>query len=145
MPHRKEKRNTIQRQVVLEELRKVKSHPTAAELYELVRRRLPRISLGTVYRNLDVLSELGTISRLDLGGSEARFDGDTKHHHHVRCVRCGRVDDVYDLKDRLPQNKTEELAGYTILGYRLELLGVCPACRRLEAEKGTNKSRETDV
>jgi len=59
---RKTQRNTRQRQVVLEELRKLTSHPTAAELYEITRARLPKISLGTVYRNLEVLAENGVRS-----------------------------------------------------------------------------------
>ena len=68
-------RKTRQREVIMEELAASKSHPTAAELYQTVRRRVPNISLGTVYRNLDLLSQAGTIQKLDTIGSEARFDG----------------------------------------------------------------------
>ena len=78
-------RVTRQRRVILEELRKLTSHPTAPALYEVVRRRLPRISLGTVYRNLELLARAGFIQRLDLQGAEARFDGNPEHHYHVRC------------------------------------------------------------
>jgi len=127
-PHRKLRRNTPQRKVLLEELRKVSSHPTAAELYELVRRRMPKISLGTVYRNLELLTESGTIQKLATGRAEARFDGDPGRHYHVRCVRCGRVDDVHDLPEDLLDSEPKELAGYEILGHRLEFLGICPEC-----------------
>ena len=68
-------RNTRQREVILEELRKLRSHPTAPVLYEIVRRRLPRISLGTVYRNLELLAKSGVVRKLELSDSEARFDG----------------------------------------------------------------------
>jgi Fur family ferric uptake transcriptional regulator len=61
-------RLTSQRQVILEELKKVKSHPTANEVYDMVRKRLPRIGLGTVYRNLDLLAERGIIKKLEVGG-----------------------------------------------------------------------------
>ena len=73
-------RNTRQRAVIVEELCKTTAHPTAVELYEVVRRRLPKISLGTVYRNLDLLARLGIIDKLDLSGAEARFDGDVRPH-----------------------------------------------------------------
>lgn len=87
-------RMTRQRAVILEELRKTKSHPTADELYSIVRERLPRISLGTVYRNLDFLADSGEIRRLEAAGSTKRFDGDISWHQHVRCLRCGRIGDV---------------------------------------------------
>src|SRR5574340_808335 len=87
-------RRTRQREVILEELQKVKSHPTAVGLHDLVRRRLPKISLGTVYRNLELLAKAGVIRKLETAGAEARFDGNAGQHHHIRCVGCGRVDDV---------------------------------------------------
>ena len=87
-------RMTRQRAVILEELRKVKTHPTADELYSIVRERLPRISLGTVYRNLDFLADTGEIRRLEAAGTTKRFDGDISWHQHVRCIHCGRIGDV---------------------------------------------------
>jgi Fur family transcriptional regulator, ferric uptake regulator len=122
------RRTTRQRQVILEELRKVTSHPTAIGVYEAVRRRLPRISLGTVYRNLDLLSEAGLIRKLELGGGEARFDGNAEPHDHVRCVRCGRVDDLAGPPLDLLGGRANDL-GYRILGHRLEFLGICPQCQ----------------
>ena len=87
-------RMTRQRMVILEELRKVKTHPTADELYAMVRTRMPRISLGTVYRNLDFLTESKEILKLESAGSIRRFDGDTRPHQHVRCRVCGKIGDV---------------------------------------------------
>jgi len=129
MNETKFQRNTPQRRAILEEVQKATSHPTAAELYERVRRRLPKISLGTVYRNLDLLAEMGRIQKLDVGGGEARFDGNTDAHHHVRCVRCGRVDDVYGLPTGTLIDGASEAAGYEILGHRLEFVGICPQCK----------------
>lgn len=122
-------RNTPQREVILEELRNLTSHPTAVGLYEIVRRRLPRISLGTVYRNLELLAEMGAIQKLDLAGSQARFDGNVDRHHHVRCTGCGRVDDVSGAPLDLARAKYNDCSGYELLGYRLEFVGICPGCR----------------
>ncbi len=123
------RRNSRQRQVLLEELKQLSSHPSAVKLYEIARRRLPRISLGTVYRNLELLAEAGVIRKLESGGSEARFDGNVEPHYHVRCVRCGRVDDAPGLPAELLKDEIGDLGGYEVIGYRLEFLGVCPACR----------------
>lgn len=129
MPEAKLRRNTPQRRVVHEELCAVKTHPTAAELYELVRRRMPRISLGTVYRNLEVLHQDGMIRKLDFAGTETRFDGTIEDHYHVRCRQCGRIEDVYDLGPGKGPTQPAELAGYRIESHRLEYVGLCPACQ----------------
>ncbi len=133
-------RMTRQRQVLLEELRKLKSHPTAVELYEIVRKRLPRVSLGTVYRNLDVLSRAGLVQRLEVSGAEMRFDGDTSPHYHVRCIRCGRVADVeLGVLEGL-EEKAAQGMDWSITGHWLEFKGLCPRCRG-EAEGGTLEGR----
>jgi len=124
-------RMTRQRRVILKELRRLNNHPSADELYERVRMHLPRISLGTVYRNLEILTDLGEIQTLELSGSMKRFDGEPKKHYHIRCVNCGRVDDA----PIAPLNQIEdELYGatvYTIIGHRLEFTGLCPNCSKL--------------
>jgi len=67
-------RLTTQRQIILEELAKVTSHPTANEVYDMVRKRLPRIGLGTVYRNLELMADSGVILKIEVGGTQKRFD-----------------------------------------------------------------------
>jgi len=124
------RRNTQQRRVIVDELRKHPTHPTAAELYEATRRRLPRISLGTVYRNLDVLGRMGVVRKIEVGGGEARFDLNVTPHHHVRCVHCSNVADVRDSPVALSTDGIEEIAGHEIVGYRLEFTGICSECRR---------------
>ena len=128
MGDHKPRRNTRQRQVVLEELRRFHSHPTAAELHEIARRRLPKISLATVYRNLEVLARMSVIRKLETSGGQARFDGDLDQHYHVRCVRCERVDDARGLPEDPVKEVVEEVNGYEIQGFRLEFFGVCPGC-----------------
>jgi len=129
MTYRKLPRNTQQREVILEELQKLTSHPTAAGIYEIVRHRLPKISLGTVYRNLELLARNGSILKLDQAGGEARFDGNVDRHDHVRCVQCGRVDDVSAPNLDPLLGATNDWGGYQIHGYKLEYYGLCPQCR----------------
>jgi len=126
----KRMRMTPQRRIILEELRKTCSHPSADEIYSMVRKRLPRISLGTVYRNLEVLSELGEIQKLEAGGSLKRFDGNPAHHYHIRCTCCGRmVDAPFQVMERL-EERLDGADGYRVFGHSLEFLGICPECRR---------------
>jgi len=135
-------RMTRQRRVVLEELRNFTHHPSADEIYEVVRRRLPRISLGTVYRNLEVLSELGEIKKLEFGGTIKRFDGDPGDHYHVRCNLCDRVDNapmpqLEDIEKRISRE-----TDYRIIGHRLEFFGLCPECAKNIVSPGLRKLME---
>ena len=123
------RRNTPQRRVILEELCHLESHPTAAELYAVVRRRLPRISLGTVYRNLEVLHEDGVINKMEFAGAESRFDGNIEQHYHVRCTECGLIEDIFPMDSEQALAQPVELAGFQVTGYRLEYFGICPGCR----------------
>lgn len=122
-------RMTKQRQVILEELRAVTSHPTADEMYDMVRRRLPNVSLGTVYRNLEMLADSGVVQKLDVGGSKKRFDGNVAVHYHLRCLGCGRVDDVELDIDIDLEKMAAAVTDYAIHRYRLEFIGHCPACK----------------
>ena len=132
MQREKNLRMTRQRKVILEELRKLNTHPSADEIYEVVRQRLPRISLGTVYRNLEVLSELGEIQKLELSGLLKRFDWDTKKHYHIRCVRCSRVDDAPIAPLNQLDNELYGATVFEIIGHNLEFTGLCPECSRKE-------------
>ena len=132
MQKEKSLRMTRQRKVILEELRKLHTHPSADEIYEVVRHRLPRISLGTVYRNLEVLSELGEIQKLELSGLLKRFDWDTKKHYHIRCVRCSRVDDAPIAPLNQLDNELYGATVFEIIGHNLEFTGLCPECSRKE-------------
>jgi Fur family ferric uptake transcriptional regulator len=121
-------RITNQRDVILSELRAVKTHPTADELYTQVRSRLPRVSLATVYRNLEWLNEQGLAKKIEVGGRQKRFDGDISEHYHVRCQKCGRVADIeMDVLENL-EGCISESCGFTVTGHRLEFTGLCSEC-----------------
>jgi len=122
---------TRQRRVILEEIRRLGSHPTADELYETVRRRLRRISLGTVYRNLEILSRSGLIQKLKLGAQQRRFDGNVERHYHVRCMRCGSVDDVAVEPMSSLEDTARRGSDYEITGHHVEFVGFCPTCKDL--------------
>jgi Fur family ferric uptake transcriptional regulator len=137
MANEKSQRNTRQRQMILEILADLRIHPTASELYQLVRQQLPHISLGTIYRNLDQLSAAGVIHKLDHAGGQVRYDGNLDCHDHIRCLLCGRIDDVYNLPPETATTRLKTIHGYTVLDCRLELTGICRECS--EATGGDGK------
>lgn len=122
-------RLTNQRRVILEELSLAQSHPTADEIYERVRKHLPRISLGTIYRNLEILAAHGKIRKLDLAGSQKRFEINLAKHYHARCSECGKIDDVIFSGSFAFDEMVVSPGNYEICDVRLEFLGLCPECK----------------
>ncbi|MCI5158412.1 MAG: transcriptional repressor [Candidatus Electrothrix sp. AUS1_2] len=131
-------RMTHQRELILEELGNCHNHPTADALYERIKKKLPRISLATVYRNLEILSEAGMIRKLEISGRQKRFDKEIEQHDHIFCVRCRRVDDIKFDQRRLISLKEEERQGYRISGCRVEFFGVCPKCQAKDEKRQAN-------
>jgi len=127
-------RLTTQRQIILEELEKVTSHPTANEVYDMVRKRLPRIGLGTVYRNLELMAETGIIIKLEVGGTQKRFDATTHPHYHIRCISCGKVEDIEIPVIADINQVAAELSNYQVLGHHIEFSGVCSSCSDTKEE-----------
>ncbi len=126
---------TKQREIILEELRKLKTHPTASDLYDIVRKRLPKISLGTVYRNLEILAEMGLIKKLEIAGKEKRWDGDISKHYHFRCVKCGKVEDIF-LKDEDLEKLDSFFKNYINDNVKfeemnVEISGLCKDCNTI--------------
>lgn len=123
-------RRTRQREAILEVLRGTTSHPTADWVYQEVRKEMPHVSLGTIYRNLRTLSEHGEIQELAYGSNHSRFDANPQSHYHFICESCGSVIDL-DLPP-MPEleGKVEELGGYQVAGHRLEFYGICPGCSK---------------
>ena len=129
MPTQEPFRITEQRKIILEELQKLHSHPTADELYAIVRKKLPSISLATVYRNLEILSESGMIQKLRLAGAAKRFDAEMRPHYHIRCKKCGSVSDIPLEPLDIINNAARRATDYEVLSHRLEYIGICPRCK----------------
>lgn len=120
--------HTKQRQLILEAVKESSTHPTADELFQQIRTRLPTISLATVYRNLNLLAEDGVIRKIAMPGMPDRFDRNMETHDHLWCERCGRVFDF-----TLPQaidRQIEEVSGMEVRQYTLVAQGRCATCRR---------------
>ena len=123
-------RMTHQREIILQELSRCGTHPTADDLYEQVRKKLPRISLATVYRNLELLSEAGLIKKLEVSGRKKRFDWDLAGHNHICCIKCHRVDNIETTAAQIDAAPSIRHKGYTLSGFRIEFFGLCPTCRQ---------------
>ena len=132
-------RNTVQREIIERELTRLANHPTADEVYEAVHEHHPSIGRATVYRTLGRLADEGEVGRVRINNGADRFDHRAFAHYHVRCARCGRVDDVMvPLLGDDVERRAQEASGYRITGHTLQFDGVCPACQ--EAEKGGEAS-----
>lgn len=122
-------RYTEQRAAVYRTLIGTETHPTADDVFTAVRRDIPDISLATVYKALEALVGCGLATKLTYGDGSARYDGRTDPHHHARCLRCGAVLDVPGRVDMAALGGVGPVAGFSVEGYRLELLGYCSGCR----------------
>ncbi len=127
------RRYSKQRHFILETVRHNRVHPTADQVYQLLKKNHPQLSLGTVYRNLNLLSEEGLITAIPSRGGEC-FDGETAPHHHLQCEGCGGVFDlILDYEDSI-ESVAAQNPGFTITGMEVLFKGLCKNC----AEK--NKS-----
>lgn len=128
-------RMTNQREIILQELKKSKRHLSADELYDRVKKNMPRISLATVYRNLEILSEAGVIRKLEISGRQKRFDFDVSDHDHIYCIMCHKVDNLNIERKDVDSEQLGVEVGYSITGYRVEVIGICPECQKKEQRK----------
>lgn len=127
-------RNTRQRQLVLELVRGCGNHPTADEIYELAREKDPRISKGTVYRNLNLLDQLGELKKLPMPVGPDHYDFNLGNHYHFICRNCNRVVDAeIPYMDSINSNVVDT-EGYLTEWHRLILVGLCPECRKTIVE-----------
>ena len=122
-------RETKQREAILKYLKDTKSHPTADMIYDVVRKEIPNISKGTVYRNLKVLQESGQIAKLNIKGTVSRFEMRQADHYHFRCEQCGRVFDVDEPVDKNIDERVAKRTGFKVTRHQLEFRGLCKDCQ----------------
>lgn len=121
-------RETKQRRIVLETVRNHTDHPTANTIYEEVHAIDGKISQGTVYRNLNCLSENGEILHIKVPGAD-RYDLRTDLHYHIICLKCGKVIDIPFNYLSDPDEKVADATGYTVFRHRAVFEGICPECK----------------
>jgi Fe2+ or Zn2+ uptake regulation protein len=122
-------KRSSQREVILQILRRYTGHVTAKEIYQDARKTIPNISLATVYRNLRVLVSQRQIAEYSDSRFPSRYEINTGNHYHVRCVRCGRMNDLPLTVLTGVEDKIAESLPYEILGHHLEIIGICPECQ----------------
>lgn len=131
---------TRQRDRLLDYLRASEAHPTAAQIHGDLVRELPQLSIGTVYRNLDVLISEGLVEAVPVPGGATRYDGNPYPHHHFLCDRCG---DIVDVELPVPRGLRRRLLERHALRARsvsIEFHGLCPVCE--ERVDGRDRVRE---
>lgn len=124
----KSQRMTKQKKVILDILRSVDSHPSAEWIYQKAKVIIPGLSLGTVYRNLNLLRDNGEILELTYGSEQSHYDGNPRNHYHFKCLQCGNVYDLDIPLIKNIENKAAMQCEHKISGHRLEFYGTCQNC-----------------
>jgi Fur family peroxide stress response transcriptional regulator len=127
-------RKSIQRDAILRVINNTTTHPGADWIYDQVRKEIPNISLGTVYRNLKLLAQAGEIKELDIPGISSRFDGRTSNHHHLICEECGRIFDMEESVDRTMEIRIAQKTGFKVKMQYLKFIGLCSDCQKNNEE-----------
>jgi Fe2+ or Zn2+ uptake regulation protein len=107
-------------------------HPSADWVYDRVRKEIPNISMGTVYRNLKSLAKSGEIKELDIPGSLSRFDGNNTNHYHCRCEKCGQIFDLDEPVDYGTETRIAEKTGFKVKRHYLEFIRLFWDCLKQE-------------
>ncbi|PIN88122.1 hypothetical protein COV12_00140 [Candidatus Woesearchaeota archaeon CG10_big_fil_rev_8_21_14_0_10_32_24] len=121
------RRLTLQRKIILEYLQNVKTHPTAEEVFNNVKIKIPKITLATIYRNLQILAKEKQAERLEVNG-QFHFDGDLDPHIHFICKNCQIIKDLFydDLVHYF--EKKMETSGFSIKNFKIQCEGICKNC-----------------
>ncbi len=123
-------RQSRQRDMIMDLLRSTDIHPTADWLYNQLKRKFPSLSLGTVYRNLSILTEQGFVQKIASGNTFNRFEANASPHYHLICEKCGKVEDFEMNIYQELNDKANRLTGFNVERHRIEFFGICPACRK---------------
>ncbi|MCD4774552.1 MAG: transcriptional repressor [Candidatus Aegiribacteria sp.] len=132
-------RNTKQRQMILRTVKQLGCHPTAEQIFDTVRKVLPRTSLSTVYRNLGILVDQGEIIAVSGTGRKIHYDHNIEEHNHIKCVICGKVSDVsIDVID-INSLEPDSVSGYIVKEVHLNFVGICPECAEQLKRRNCNE------
>jgi len=118
---------TSQRLAIIDILAGTRSHPSAAALYDLAKKKAPTVSLSTVYLTLDVLKRAGLIKELEFNNRDSRYEGNVSDHLNLVCRKCGAIED-FPAAPPVPAPRVEKRTGFKVSGARLEYYGYCRSC-----------------
>lgn len=121
---------TLQRLAVYDMLSHTTEHPTAEMIYQKVKEQYPTMSFATVYKSVEIFSKLGVIQVLNTGEDSFRYDAKTSEHPHIKCTKCGRVNDVSHLDARAVESLVENETGFKVNGHQFYFYGICPDCQK---------------
>jgi len=124
---------TPQRLAIYKILTMTKTHPSAEMIFSQLQPSYPTMSLATVYKTVDILREIGMIQVLNAGEDSFRYDADTSDHPHVRCMECGRVDDLHDIDFSDFVDGVAKRTSYRLTGQQFYFYGICPDCQKRSA------------
>ena len=122
---------THQRQVLYEVMRGMDGHPSPEEIYARVKRRVPAISLATVYKNIHLFVESGVLREVSLHHGSRRVEMNEAHHHHMVCSRCKSISDVDATELGLPAERKELPGGFLVERYAVDVIGICARCQSM--------------
>jgi len=120
---------TSQRYAIYRALAASKEHPSVEDLYSTVKKAYPTLSMNTVYNTLESLKEIGIASEISLWHDKARFDANPASHHHLVCLRCKKIEDLYDDTLNCLALSPKAKHRYRITGHRVEFHGYCSDCK----------------
>lgn len=122
---------TTQRKTIIDELKKLKTHPTADQFYEVLRKKTPKVSIASVYRNLEVLSSMGMIAKLEISGDKNRFDADTSTHYHLKCSKCGGFVDFNPIGSKTLSKTLDKIKklNLDVNNFNIVFTGLCSKCK----------------
>jgi Fur family transcriptional regulator, peroxide stress response regulator len=120
---------TPQRLAIYKVLASTKTHPSAELIFNELQPHYPTMSLATVYKTVEILREIGLLQVLNAGEDSFRYDADISMHPHVRCLQCGRVDDLHQIDTSEFVNEVASKTTYQLTGQQFYFYGVCPACQ----------------
>ncbi len=130
---------THQRRAIYRALAESERHPQPEAIYRRVKRRIPTISLATVYKNIKTFVEMGLLREVGCEAGSYRLDANLDRHHHLVCVNCKSVVDFYDRKLDQVRAGQASPGNFRIFRYQVEALGLCPACR---SKQGLRKNKK---
>lgn len=117
-----------QRERILGILRSTKTHPTASWVYDELKKDFTNLSMGTVYRNINILIDQNLVQKIESGSSFDRFDANVDQHYHFICKECGSIDDLPIAAFDDLNEKINQATGYQADNHRLDFHGICPDC-----------------